>query len=196
MSGCAGGWAFLILRVLLMLMMLAVILFTGRLLPVWMFINSLTLICHTQYFKTNMPGFLALFLTELLKVPRFDLVPQWREKFEDIWGFSREGAHNELFQLHDYNSYYLMGTMGHLIMIYAIIIGILWLLLGLKDLFVRFRAHWDVDQQHKRIRGIFWLFKHEPYWHNFTNRYIYEIFFEACLCTMITVANEAYETSY
>ena len=57
-----------------MLLLLGVVLFTGRLLPVWMFINFLALICHAQHFKTNMPSFLAIFLTELLKIPRFDLI--------------------------------------------------------------------------------------------------------------------------
>ena len=86
----------------------------------------------------------------------------------------------------------MLGTMSHIILIYAIIIGIIWLAAFLKDLFVYFRGHWDEDRQHKRIRGIFWLIKHEPMMNNFTNRFFYEIFFEACLCSMISVANNAY----
>ena len=62
-------------KILIYLALLLMIMMTGRLLPTWMFINSLCLICHTQYFKTNMPGFVAIFLTELLNVPRFNLVP-------------------------------------------------------------------------------------------------------------------------
>ena len=174
-------------------MILAVVLFTGRLLPIWMFINSLSLICHTQYFKSNMPGFLAIYLTQLLKIPRFDLIPQWREHFEDTRGFPREGAHNELFATHEYNSLYMLGTMGHLILIYLAIIVIIWCAALIKDGFVWVRGHWDANQQHKRIRGIFWLFKHEPLMHNATNRFIYEIFFEVCLCSMIAVANDAHD---
>jgi hypothetical protein len=82
--------------------------------------------------------------------------------------------------------------MGHLILIWGLIFCLIWVIFAAKDLCVRFRAHWDSDQQHKRVRHIFWLFKHEPWVHNFVNRYLYEIFFEACLCTMITVANSSF----
>ena len=39
----------------------AVAAFTGRLLPTWMFINSLQLILHTQLFQTYMPAKVAYF---------------------------------------------------------------------------------------------------------------------------------------
>ena len=77
----------MIFRVLLYLILLLIIMCTGRLLPTWMFINSLCLMCHTQYFKTSMPGFAAVFLTDLLNVPRFNLVPQWRTDLEDKYGY-------------------------------------------------------------------------------------------------------------
>ena len=86
--------------------------------------------------------------------------------------------------------------MGHIILIYAVAISAVWLIAFLKDFYVLWRSNRDMQQQHKRIRGIFWLIKHEPWVHNFMNRFLYEIFFEACLCTMISVANRNYDTSY
>ena len=167
--------------------------FTGRLLPTWMFINSLCLICHTQYFKTNMPTFVVLILTDLLNIPRFNLVPQWRLSLHDKYGHQREGGHNYLFEDADYNSLYILSNMGHIILIWTIIIVALWILAFLKDMFVY--VHYRtvaVKNRNKRIRAIFWLIRHEPWMHNFFNRFLYETFFELCLCAMIAVANSEY----
>ena len=158
-----------------------------------MFINSLSLICHTQYFKTNMPSFVALILTDLLHIPRFDLVPQWRLSLHDEYGHEAEGGHNYQFESYGYKSLYILSNMGHIILIWASLIVAVWLLALLKDLVVLLH-HKRVAKKHrhKRIRAIFCLMRHEPWVHNFFNRFVYETFFETCLCAMIAVANSEF----
>lgn len=163
---------------------------SGRLLPLWMFVNQLCLLCHTQYFKTNMPGFVGFYLTELLAIPRFNLLPLWRSRTAVHLGFSNivSGSHNEFFEAHDYDSVYVMANLAHILFIYVPLIALLWILAFIKDMYVKRKNH-DNNLQHKHIRSIFMLVHHEPWMHNFTNRFIYETFFEACLCSMISLAN-------
>ena len=104
-----------------------------------------------------------------------------------------EGSHNYLFETHDYNSLYILSNMGHIILIWASIIVVVWLLAFLKDLYVYIHYRTvALRNRQKRIRAIFWLIRHEPWMHNFFNRFVYETFFELCLCGMIAVANSEY----
>jgi hypothetical protein len=59
-----------------------------------------------------MPTFVVLILTDLLNIPRFNLVPQWRINLHDEYGHQREGGHNYLFEDADYNSLYILSNMG------------------------------------------------------------------------------------
>ena len=65
----------------------------------------------------------------------------------------------------------------------------------MKDFYVKFRAKKDKTRQHKRLRNIFILEKHEPEMSNFVNRFLYEIYLELCLCAMIALAKPEIDTN-
>ena len=82
---------------------------------------------------------------------------------------------------------HLSANLAHIVYIYLpIIIGV-WLLALCKDIYVR-KKNSEAGPS-ARVRNIFMLNKHEPWMHNFFNRFIYETFFEVLFCSLISIAN-------
>ena len=92
-----------------------------------------------------------------------------------------------MFKAHDYESVYLEANMAHIVFVYVPVILLFWILALIKDMLVQF-INWRNDgKERKRIRSIFMLKRHEPWMHNFVNRFIYETFFELCFCSLISI---------
>ena len=72
----------------MLIIVVACMLMSGKLLPTWMFINHFSLICHIQLLSINMPTFVSLFLTQLLSLPQFNFFPSLIDtisvKYEDF----------------------------------------------------------------------------------------------------------------
>lgn len=64
-----------IVELFLLFLLVLAVLTSSTLLPWWVFINSMQLICHTPLFDTLMPGNAALFLAKLLDISRFNFLP-------------------------------------------------------------------------------------------------------------------------
>ena len=86
---------------------MAVVAFTGRLLPTWMFINQLQLLLHTQLFTTYMPAKTAYFFSQMLDFPRFNILPESDWYFKN-YAPAGEISHNFNFKYYGYRSVNLM----------------------------------------------------------------------------------------
>ena len=56
----------------------------GRLLPTWMFLNSLQLVVHTPLLSTNMPSNLHYFLVKYLNLLRMN-VEIINQDMDEVW---------------------------------------------------------------------------------------------------------------
>ena len=88
---------------------------------------------------------------------------------------------NEIFNENGYKSYGIHGNIGHLTLVYIPCIALIWICAWLKDFLVR---RYDVVTKVKPITTT-----HEPWMHNFANRFLYEIYFELLLCVLISLSN-------
>ena len=86
-----------ILATVVGLLMLLSALLTGRLLPTWMFLNTLQLISHLPLLKTEIAAPAAYFMSQFLDLSRLDLLAPAFERFARKHGYFSEGALNMTF---------------------------------------------------------------------------------------------------
>ena len=64
-----------VIAVLLILLALIFLITGGSLLPIWIFLSSLTLIVHTVVFRSELPDVVFVVLKTMLKFLRLDFSP-------------------------------------------------------------------------------------------------------------------------
>ena len=119
------GTGLLILGLILLLFVFLLLLTGGSLLPIWIFITSLTLLVHTVLFGADMPNDVFYVLKVALKFLRLDLMPL--DSDEDV----RPG---EKFVLVGYQSTSFLTNMSYLLLGPLALTIALWVLALLKDM--------------------------------------------------------------
>ena len=175
-------------------MLLAIFIgFGGRLLPTWMFINSMQLIVHTPLLQTNMPANLHMFLQRYLDLLRLN-VEFFSQPINQ--GQTEEGILKYEISM-DENSFFstILNDCGYnlaftknlpIILFFAGVLLICIVGFTLFDI-----LHQCSKRSEQKNRQNSW--RHSAWMSNFTIRYFYEFFFEVFLCTLIhlvTVDNE------
>ena len=170
--------------VLLVIAVLAIVLALswGPLLPVWMFFNSLQLLLHLPLLRVRIPASANLFLMQYLDLVRMHstTINKW---VENLLGLDSGDRQDQVVIDEDQTPLYneLMKESGYHVSLWRNLAICCALLTGVTLIwaFVRFE---------KRIcRNKKWS-KADTWWNNFFVRLIYELFFEICLCTMISLA--------
>ena len=106
----------------------------GDLLPIWIFLTSLTLIVHTILFSVSLPDQIFVVLKCMLKFLRLDILPAFFPELRDYLKYEEREPPEE-FLLAGYESYrYLTSVTDLVLAIFALLI-VMWLLSLLKDLF-------------------------------------------------------------
>ena len=169
----AGKW----LAALVWAVCLFSVLVSRRLLPTWMFVNSLQLITHLLLCRLQLPAEAALFLKQFAGVARFNPLPMLPllDVTEDGGaGFSAE------FVAFGYKSRHLVANLNWVMLLW-IVAGALLVLALCKDVCCRLCGSREVCCKER----------HLPAAQNLTVRVAYETFFEGCLCALIAVATPA-----
>ena len=146
-----------LLSTLAALFMLIACIVTGRLLPTWMFFNTLQIISHFPLFKTEVPAPAAYFLSHFLDLTRFNMMPPLFNDFASARSRILEGPLNMTFDAYGYSSMYLSGNMP-VILLALILTLILTLLSALKAACVYAMNKGSPGKG--CIRDIFWLNSH------------------------------------
>ena len=171
---------------------LLILLCAGPLLPAWMFLNSMQLLLHVPLIKSDMPAHAHFLMVDLLQKLRLHFL--WTKEIqEQIIGSYDRDDYNIL--INDENSSFytpqikdcgyhnsLLANMFPFMFIGALIVA-LWLFSILRDC-----RHGCATKQ--RI---------EPFFTNFKLRFLYEVSFEVCLCTVLYLAyakNGEHETGF
>ena len=160
------------------ILILVLVLWCGPLLPVWMFLNSLQLIVHLPMVRSRIPSAANLLFLDYLTVIRLHL-GGFHETLADLLGLSKgdaedyrligeDGYYNELFHQCGYHASFLHNLV--IIFFLAVVFALLWFFLACKD------------------NVCFASSNHERWWNNFLIRFLYEVFFELCLCLMLSFA--------
>ena len=76
---------------------------------------------------------------------------------------------------------YLLGNIGHIILVGAPAAGLIWMIAYAKDKYV--------ERNSETVKHKLLVYLHAPLMHNFVDRFIYEVYFEVCLCIMISLTN-------
>lgn len=158
--------------------------FGGRLLPTWMFINSMQLIAHTPLLQTNMPANLHMFLQRYLDLLRLNV-----ESFSQLLDVieTEKGILNYEVSM-DENSFFstILNDCGYklvftknlpIILFFALVLLICIVGFTIFDILLQCSKSKQKTSQKK--------FRHTAWMSNFTLRYFYEFFFEVFLCTLI-----------
>ena len=158
--------------------------FGGRLLPTWMFLNSMQLIVHTPLLQTFMPSNLNLFFVDYLNLVRLNS-EQIGEQI-DAWQKDRGQADYELAQGEESSYSALLNQCGYkhafarnLVVVIAIAMALLLVMVVLL-LFDGIRKCRGQGQGRRRPRVSYmaWM-------GNFSLRFVYEFFLEICLSVLI-----------
>ena len=115
----------------------------ARLLPTWMFLNSLQLIAHTPLLATYMPANLNYFLIKLLKIARLnvDKIDEYMEAWEKQQGMDNYEMTSEDGSLFTY----LLNDCGYKLSFQRNLVVIIMLTLLLTFIIIVF-ACWDATQ--------------------------------------------------
>ena len=149
----------------------------GRLLPTWMFLNSMQLIVHVILIKTDMPSHAHSFMQNFLDKLRLKF--DWTDEMTEDSVGSPAQLDYEAMQKDEYFSVYIKSCGYHynwlnnlfIFILIACLIFAVWLLLLLKDYLMR-------KCMNKKSTN-------EAFMANFSLRFLYEIIFEICLCTIL-----------
>ena len=166
-----------ILTALIWTICLLAILFSGRLLPTWMFINSLQLMTHLTLCRTQLSAQASLFLKQFLAITRFNPFP-YQYPLLDVTS-DGGGGHSPEFVAFGYRSRDLLPNLNWIVLFSSVSVG-LWALAWAKDRCVK--------KAGGCCREVCCKVEHGPILMQTTIRLAYEIFFEACLCALIVVA--------
>ena len=168
--------------------MLLAALATGRLLPTWMFLNTLQLISHLPLFKSEVNAPASYFISQFLDLTRFNVV--W-ELYHDLTirhGYFLEGALNMTFEAYGYPSMYLAGNMPFVLLATVLIVSLFCLAIIKKGC---------VRASNKAVEGgvrdIFLLNNHGHWMVNFAIRFYYEVFLIICVSSLIALSKERQE---
>ena len=153
----------------------------GNLSPLWMFINSLQLIVHIPLINSRLPSIANLYFLDYLSIIRLHF-SDINEQISTYFGF--HDAYNEDFRaIEEHDEYYnelihqcgysinLMHNLALILFLIGVFLSV-WFILACKD-FICFCG--------RR--------KDEALFFNFTVRFLYEMFFEVCLCLMISFSS-------
>ena len=149
----------------------------GRLLPTWMFLNSMQLILHVIMIKSDMPSNAQLFFLDFLDKLRLKF--DWSEELTEsnVGSPARDDYEalqkDEYFSVHIKDCGYHYSWLNNLFVFICIagLIFLVWLLLLLKDCIMR-------RCMNKKSTN-------EAFMANFSLRFLYEVVFEICLATVI-----------
>ena len=160
----------------------------GRLLPTWMFFNSMQLIAHTPLLDTYMPSNLNYFLIKFLDIVRINA----KNIDESIDKASPEEGLNRYHVAQRSNSFYssLMYDCGYrtefsrnLALVIALTTALIVVLSALLIWdYLSIRSNFAKGIK-KRGRG----YRRTAFMANFTLRFFYEFFFEICLSILIHI---------
>ena len=164
------------------------LLFVGtgaRLLPTWMFFNSLQLIAHTPMLATSMPPNLNYFLIRYLSIVRFKL-QSFEQKIE-AWQRDSGVFNYSILTSDDSQFTYLLNDCGYKFAFYRNLILFIVLstcflvILAILVILDFIKSRSAPSKRYSNYRRAFWMT-------NFTLRFVYEFFFEICLCLLIHVS--------
>ena len=149
----------------------------GRLLPTWMFLNSMQLILHVILIRTDMPSHAFKFMHDLLDKLRFKY--DWSEEMTEESVGSSALSDSEVLKSSDTYSEHIKNCGYHynwlnnlfIPICIACFIFVIWLLLLLKDYIMR--------------RFMNKTSRNESFMANFSLRFLYEVIFEICFCTVL-----------
>ena len=159
-----------------------------------MFLNSLQLIVHVPLIRTNIPGNAHYFLLEYLNILRlhFWSLTKWLQeqvgasKEHDYAMVQKEEYGAEHYTELVFSCGYSFNLLPNLILVFFLFacIVLVWLLVLLCDLWRKYndRKQRENGQRSRERREL------EPWMTNFGVRFLYEVFFEICLCFMINLA--------
>lgn len=157
----------------------------GRLLPTWMFLNSMQLILHLILIRTDIPSHAHLFMFDMLNKLR--LKSDWTDELATETIGDPAQSDYEVAQESVYFSQHIKSCGYHynwlnnlfIVLLVSCLIFLVWLCLMLKDYIVR--------RYFKRDH------RHEAFMANFSIRFMYEVVFEICLASILylTLANKA-----
>ena len=106
----------------------------GSILPTWIFINSVSLVAHTTLLNTLMPGNVHYIFNRYLNLVRLNW-PYFNQLLRDSYKFKEygieDGLYNVFLKQSDYN--HLFGQNLVIIICTGIMIGLIWLGVGIKD---------------------------------------------------------------
>ena len=155
----------------------------GRLLPTWMFLNSMQLIVHTPLFNTAMPANLHYFFKKYLNMVRlnvksFNEALEERERESGLENYALasnpEGLYTPLLNECGYKHVFSRNLI--VVLFFGVIFCVIACGLASYDFFMTRRL--PKQKAHRR-------FAHAAWMSNFTLRYVYEVFFEVFLCMLI-----------
>jgi len=177
-----------VLATLIALIMLLSALITGRLLPTWMFLNTLQLMSHLPLIKSQLPAPAAYFMSQFLDLTRFNLLWPILKSFAIEYGYYNEGALNMTFEAYGYASLYIWGNMPSLIVL-AFVILAFWIIALLKG---SCTTHTNRAFEGS-VRDIFMLNKHAVWMTNFAVRFWYEAYIFVCMSVLISLTKSGQE---
>ena len=148
----------------------------NRLLPVWMFINSISLITHVTLIPSNISGHAHVFLTKHLDIIRMNfgvLDTRQSQQLDAQLVLSKDEASLYTTVIH---------ACGYSLSLWQNMFAI-FILLGLVLL------AWTLVAISDRLANVYNWYKkkYEPLMNNFTVRFLYEVFFEVILCVIISL---------
>ena len=163
----------------------------GRLLPTWMFFNSMQLIAHTPLLDTYMPSNLNYFLIKFLDLVRINAkdIDESIEKANPDEGLNRyhmvqrsDSFFSSLLNDCGYRTEFSRNLMLVLALTTALIVVLVALLIW-DCLSIRSSNLAKGIKKRGKGRG----YRRSAYMANFTLRFFYEFFFEICLSIMIHI---------
>lgn len=175
-----------ILVTLAVILILLSTLVTGRLMPTWMFLNSLQLVSHLPLFKTEATAAATYFIYLFQDLAKLDVFAPAFKNFAVKHGYLSEGALNVIFKAYGYPSMYMAGNMPSILITAACIFAI-WALTALKGYCVQRYYQKSSDRTLSRF-----LVRNHGHWMvNFSVRFLYEVFMVICLSALISLQKDS-----
>ena len=167
----------------MLILMLCLVGLGGRLLPTWMFVNSMQLFMHTPLLSADMPANLSYFMNHYLSMLRFK--SESIDNSIEAW-MKDKGLENYNLATNEDSSFsYLLNDCGYkhavtrnlvIVIFMAMVLALITLIAFVYNFF-----------KSKKKDGVTRRFAYTAWMTNFNLRFAYEFFMEICLCVLINL---------
>ena len=186
MQALANLWIALISLAVMISLVLSI--FQGSLVSTWMLVNTLQLIAHLPLIATKLPANAHYFLLNLLSVVRLSF-EQFNAAIDDLDSQIKEyellSDKDNFFSANLRDSgYHISFTRNMMFFISLMLLtALVWMITAvIERICRRSRAHQEDSESTQRSAS------KEVFMNNFMVRFLYEAFFELCLCALINIS--------